>query len=403
MGGEMHVIADTSALVEDGIISHEAATEMQARGREAMVSMAINVILFAGILFATFGLIFWLANAVSVAICGAVLLAGGLFILARTSAIYQMLGNAAALIGAGMLIAGLAIELIENYDTIAGWVMLAGGALVTAIAFGRFVAGGLTSAFVQGSIGLMGVALHLAGLAILIMDYNLAGLWPPLMFLYATAALIGSGWLLDVRLVTALAIVPFAQVLDTGTLYFHAAYVFASPEPTLSLIQMALAVTAALWIAAFYNERTGRHAQIFATLAFITGNLCALVGSLWGDWIGETIWGVGSRNQYASWDDLEAARDAFQNGAIFISPNVFSVLWALALVAVITLAAKRSNRALFNAGVTFASIHAYTQMFETFADESLAFVIGGFGAVALAWVVWRLNTDWLKPTEGISS
>lgn len=399
----MHVIADTSALVEDGIISHEAATEMQARGREAMVSMAINVILFAGILFATFGLIFWLANAVSVAICGAVLLAGGLFILARTSAIYQMLGNAAALIGAGMLIAGLAIELIENYDTIAGWVMLAGGALVTAIAFGRFVAGGLTSAFVQGSIGLMGVALHLAGLAILIMDYNLAGLWPPLMFLYATAALIGSGWLLDVRLVTALAIVPFAQVLDTGTLYFHAAYVFASPEPTLSLIQMALAVTAALWIAAFYNERTGRHAQIFATLAFITGNLCALVGSLWGDWIGETIWGVGSRNQYASWDDLEAARDAFQNGAIFISPNFFSVLWALALVAVITLAAKRSNRALFNAGVTFASIHAYTQMFETFADESLAFVIGGFGAVALAWVVWRLNTDWLKPTEGISS
>ena len=88
---------------------------------------------------------------------------------------------------------------------------------------------------------------------------------------------------------------------------------------------------------------------------------------------------------------------------IFISPNVFSVLWALTLVAVITLAAKRSNRALFNAGVTFASIHAYTQMFETFADESLAFVIGGFGAVALAWVVWRLNTDWLKPTEGISS
>ncbi len=399
----MHVIADTTALVEDGVISHKAATEIEARGRAAMVSMAINTILFAGILFATFGLIFWLGSAVSVAICGAVLLGVGLLVLARARTIYQMLGNAASLIGAGMLIAGSAIELVENYDAITGWVMLAGGALITAIAFGRFVAGGLTTGFVQGSIGLMGVALHLAGLVILIMDYNLAGLWPPLMFLYATATLIGSGWLLDVRLLTALAIVPFAQALDTGTLYFHAAYVFVSPEPTLSLVQMTLAVTAALWIAARYNERTGRHARIFATLAFIIGNLCALVGSLWGDWIGETIWGIGSRNEYASWDDFDAAREAFQNGAIYISPNVFSVLWALALAAVIVLAAKRSNRALFNTGITFAAIHAYTQMFETFADEALAFVVGGFGAVALAWIVWRLNTDWLKPKEGAAS
>ena len=399
----MHVIADTTALVEDGVISHKAATEIEARGRAAMVSMAINTILFAGILFATFGLIFWLGNAVSVAICGAVLLGGGLLVLARASTMYQMLGNAAALIGSGMLIAGSAIELVENYDAIAGWVMLAGGALITAIAFGRFVASGLTTGFVQGNIGLMGMALHLAGLVILIMDYNLAGPWPPLMFLYATAALIGSGWLLDVRLLTALAIVPFAQVLDTGTLYFHAAYVFASPEPTLSLVQMALAVTAALWIVSRYDERTGRHARIFATLAFITGNLCALVGSHWGDWIGESMWGVAPRDQYASWEDFDAARDAFHSGAIYISPNVFSVLWALALVAVIVLAAKRSNRALFNAGVTFAAIHAYTQMFESFADESLAFVVGGFGAVALAWIVWRLNTDWLKPKEGAAT
>ena len=35
----------------------------------------------------------------------------------------------------------------------------------------------------------------------------------------------------DVRLVTALAIVLFAQILDTGTFYFGA-YVFYSPEQT---------------------------------------------------------------------------------------------------------------------------------------------------------------------------
>lgn len=51
----------------------------------------------------------------------------------------------------------------------------------------------------------------------------------------------------------------------------------------------------------------------------------------------------------------------------------------------------RNRRGLFNAGMTFAGIHAYTQLFENFGDEPLAYVVGGLAAVPLAWGLWRLD------------
>ena len=41
--------------------------------------------------------------------------------------------------------------------------------------------------------------------------------------------------------------------------------------------------------------------------------------------------------------------------------------------------------------MTFGGIHAYTQMFESFGDEPLAWALGGLAAIPLAWGLWRLN------------
>ena len=49
---------------------------------------------------------------------------------------------------------------------------------------------------------------------------------------------------------------------------------------------------------------------------------------------------------------------------------------------------------MYNAALTFAAIHAYTQFFESFWDQPLAYVIGGLTAIPLAWGMWRLN-HWL--------
>jgi hypothetical protein len=391
----MHTLADTRQLESDGIITPEQRKIIEDRAREAMVALGINTLLGGGILAATLGTIFWLASAPAVAIFGSLLLGAGLAILARGTEVYRMFGNAAALIGSGMLIGGAGIELADKHPDVAHWVMMPAGALVAAIAGRALLQGGLTTRFVQGAILLMGTALHLAGLGLFVSSADIGGPVMAIVFGYTAAIMAIAGWITDVRFVTALAIAPFAQMLETGTSYFHAAYVFMSPEPTLSILQMAALVAAMVWAAAHTEERTARHARTLAVMGFAVANLSALVGSLWGDRIGETIWGPGNSWQTdLSYEDYYAAQEAFTETALFISPAVYSVLWAVALAAMVAWAAHRKQRALFNASLTFAGIHAYTQLFESFADEPLAYVIGGFAAIPLAWGMWRLNA-WL--------
>ena len=151
-----HVV-DTDKLVSNGVIDVAQSAEIIKQSRALMVSLTINTILCFEILAATLGLIFWLADALSVAIFGFVALAAGLFILAKVKDLYSMFGNSAALIGAGMLIGGAGIELVDKYEDIAGWVMVPGGALIAGIAGRALVGGGFTTRFVQGSILMMGL------------------------------------------------------------------------------------------------------------------------------------------------------------------------------------------------------------------------------------------------------
>lgn len=397
----MHSLIDTNQLVADGVLTPQQARIVEDRARETMVSLAINTVLCTGVVAATGGMILWLANAVAVAITGTVLLVAGLFILAKAPQTVRMLGNAAALIGAGMLIGGAGLELVDKYPDHAGWIMLLGGALVVAIAGRATIWGGLTTRFVQGAILLMGLSLHLSGLGVLAEDWVLGGLHRAGLFLYAAIAIAGAGWLINVRFVTALSIIPFAQMLDTGTGYFGAVYVFWSPEPTLTILQMGAVVAGMSWWAKRLPERSAAHGRTLAFMAFVVANLAALVGSLFGDVVGLSIWGPGrgSSTTEMTYEQFAAAELAFRSGTLVISDAVFSILWALALIGIGAWSAQTGRRVLFNATLTFAGIHAYTQLFESFADEPLAYVIGGFAAIPLAWAAWRLN-QWFaaRPT-----
>ena len=399
----MHVVADTKRLVAEGVITDAQAGELIHRSRETMMALAINAILSFGILAATLGMIFWLADALAVAVTGLLLLGAGMAILAKGGDLYRMFGNAAALIGAGMLIGGAAVELLDKHEAVAGPVMTLGGLVLMAV-FGWAFARGIGGAgFVMGAILLMGFAFHIGGLGFWLERAEIGGAARVLFFLYAAAGLAVLGWLVDVRLVTALAIAPFAQALDTGTGYFHAAYVFYSPEPALSILQMVALMIPALIVVQHYpdiggHERLGRHARILAIMAFVVANLCALVGSLWGDVVGETIFGP-AREAFSgdnAWQDFHDAREAWREGALRISEGAFTIFWALALAGMIAYSAWRGNRGMFNTAMTFAAIHAYTQLFESFGDEPLAYVIGGLAAIPLAWGLWRLNRWFLS-------
>ena len=323
----MQSVADTDRLVTDGIITRAQANVIEARARETMVMRAINTLLCSGILAATVGVIVWLQSPLGTAVVGTLALAVGALILTRGGALYHMFGNAAALIG--MMIGGAVIKLIVDNPGIAGNTMVASGAVIALIAGLAMKRLGAVSGFVSGSILLMGVAVHLGGLAFIFLQNGTAGMTLSLLWLYAAVLIAAAGWFTDVRLVTALAIVPVAQVLDTSSEYSHAAYVFYSPEPTLSILQMSLLIAACLWLARRVVERSARHAMVLAVLAFIVANLCALVGSLWGDVVGNTLWGpsVGADSDY---DAYQKALDAFRQSTLVISPNLYAVLWAIA-------------------------------------------------------------------------
>lgn len=412
----MFAVADTTKLVADGVISDSQATEIESRARAALVSLGVNSVLCLGIIAASAGLVALLANAFAVALLGLVLLAIGFAVLSKGRLLYRMFGTAATLIGAGMLAGGGTIEMIGSYPHIAGWILAVAGAAVIALS-GKYYAsdrGGFR--FVLGSILLVGLALHLIGIGFLLetaaLTTPLASALKALFLLYAAGGTLAAGIGINVRLVSALAILPFAQMLDSGTGYFHAAYVFYSPESTFSILQMALLIGGCLWAMARYPERISRHAQTLAVLAFVVANLCALVGSLWGDIPGNTYWRPSYQefqdmpevflNRWGS-DNFMAVFAAYQDAAFEISENTYSVLWAVALALCLYWASHKNLRGLFNATLTFGAIHAYTQMFESFADEPLAYVIGGFAAIPLAWGMWRLNQRFLAQVSSEDS
>ena len=127
-------------------------------------------------------------------------------------------------------------------------------------------------------------------------------------------------------------------------------------------------------------------------MGFVVANLCFLVGSLWGDVVGLSFWEAATPYpQSGDWTARDAARAAFQARTLVISEHVFAVVWAGLLAAAAVWAARGNRRGLFNAAMTFGAIHAYTQVFESFYDQPVAYVIGGLAAIPLAWGLWRLN------------
>ena len=211
----MYAIADTAQLTADGVITPQQAREIEARARAAMVTLAVNVLLCFGILAATGGLILWLAEPLPVAALGAVLVAAGALILARAGESYRMFGTAAALVGAGLLLGGFAVEMRSSHPELAGGAMLLAGGAVAAGAAWLFARPGNPARFVTGAVLLMGVALHLWGAGDIVIRREAEGAVTALFHLYAAALLAWAGWRTDIRLVSALAVVPFAQALDT--------------------------------------------------------------------------------------------------------------------------------------------------------------------------------------------
>src|SRR5215471_1773149 len=320
------IVLDITRLVAEGKLTPQEAERLQALARRDTGSLAINVLMSFGAVAVAAGIIALEPAFTTGAALGVVLVAIGLRISFFAAEQWSLLGTATTIIGA---------------------LLLAGGVI----------------GFVEANF---------AGLA-----------FSALLFL-ALAVAIRSGFLM------ALVPLALAGALGSSTGYMHAVYMLTVTEPTITIAFFALLAGAAYLISQHVRQAYQQLAIIFARVSLILVNFGFWIGSLWGDYPGET-WAQGTG--YRLWSNREAWRAAH----LHVPESAFIVGWAILIIAVGTWAARTNRRWLVTTAAVFGAIEFYTQWFERLGAEPWAIIVAGLTIVGFAIVLWRHNLSVGRP------
>jgi hypothetical protein len=322
----IRIVLDITRLVEEGKLTPEEATRLQALAKRDTGSLAINVLMSFGAVAVAAGIIALEPAFTTGAALGIVLAAIGLAISFFAAAQWGLLGTAATIIGA---------------------LLLAGGVI------------GLVEADFEGLI------------------------FSALLFLVLAVA-IRSGFLM------ALVPLMLAGALGSSTGYRHAVYMLTVTEPSITIAFFAVLAGAAYLVSQHVGQAYQQLAIIFARVSLILVNFGFWIGSLWGDYPGQT-WAQGE--DYRLWSDRETWRAAH----IHVPETAFIVGWAIVIIAVGAWAARANRRWVVTTAAVFGAIEFYTQWFERLGAEPWAIIVAGLTIVGFAIVLWRYNLTGDRP------
>jgi len=388
----MQWLVDIEGAVADGLLTREAAAELKGRARSLTAEYAVNLLFFAGIVMVVAGVAYRLRDD-----------SGALAALGTTVAVLSFAcvlwagrrlrwaANAGAMIGIGLATYAVTDVFFRGHDRfIAGAVL---GLPMIAIGWVLYHWWPHRLSIIGAWILLLGAVVHISGILSAESQFDLQ--W--LALIYIGALMIACGTVLDLRLVTAAAIVPLAAALSSRAWYEHASYTVAIYEVTLTIFEMALICALSLIVARALRERLARHARIMGQLALIWMNVAFWIGSLWGDVVGLYLWGPRwtSATTYTAWHE---AIDAFKLRTLVVSPDLYAALWAIVIVLVGAWSAQTGRRAILNICVTFGAIHFYTQYFERLRTTPLAIAVAGLIAIVSALAFRRFSADLAKRT-----
>jgi hypothetical protein len=297
----------------------------------------------------------------------------------------------------------LAINLLSTVGVIAvvaGIIALEPGTIFKAALGAAFAAGGLLlRRYRPAGFGFLGSALVLIGALLhsgaLLIEFQGSAL----SFGYVTIVLLVLGVVLKQSLFVALSVFSIAALLGSSTGYWHAAYALWVNEPTFTIVIFGLLALAAYETSRRVDAAYQKLGRVFALLSIIWINFGFWVGSLWGDYPGAS-W-VQSELLYSehySADRYEKLQQWYDQ-ALQIPADVFSMLWAVGLLALGAWAALRNQRAVVNAVATFGAIHFYTQWFERLEASPRTVIAAGSIAVAIAFLLWRYNLRTQAPSK----
>jgi len=180
-------------------------------------------------------------------------------------------------------------------------------------------------------------------------------------------------------LLAALAVLAASACLGARTGYSHAMYSLAIFEPTLTILLFSGIAWGAYRVSKQVPADYERVALAASRTAILLVNFGFWIGSLWGDPL-FLLTRMSNKTPAASRLD-----------AVVIPHNVFSIGWAVVLIAAALWAMRVNRRWLVNVAATFGAIHFYTQWFEKLGATPVSVLLGGVIMLAIALALWSFN------------
>ena len=323
----MKIVLDITKLVEDGELTHELAEKLSKLAARETGSLGINILLSLGVVAIAGGFLALQPSVATALVIGAALVASGLALKQYRQVQWGLLGTANLMVGALTVSGGLIIL----------W---------------------------DGSVGAFAiVALILLSLGVLARSGLLIGISPLVL----------------------------ASVVGSSTSYMHASYMLVVREATVTIALFALLAWGAFFLSKWLPAAYERLALIYSRVSLVLVNLGFWVGSLWGDYPGESWEHSQIYEDPAKFRESDQQLEAWRESALFISDVMYSGLWALALIAVGAWGVKRNRRFVVNTAAVFGSILFYTQWFERLGATPVTVIFNGVVAVGIALGPWKYN------------
>ena len=180
-------------------------------------------------------------------------------------------------------------------------------------------------------------------------------------------------------LLTVLAVLAASACLGAKAGYAHAMYSLAIFEPTLTIVLFSALAFAAYQASKRLPADYERIALAAVRTAILLVNFGFWIGSLWGDPL------------FLLSRMAVKARAAPRLEDVVIPHTVFSIAWAVVVIAAALWAMRINRRWLVNVAAIFGAIHFYTQWFETLGATPVSVLLGGLMMLAIALALWAFN------------
>jgi hypothetical protein len=183
--------------------------------------------------------------------------------------------------------------------------------------------------------------------------------------LLVTAVLTVAAIIARSGLLAVLATLMLSASIGAKTGYFHASYFLVIEEPVITISLFFILSVGLLLLSKRLPPDYERIAIASSRTGVFLVNFGFWVGSLWGD---RTV-----------------------TGEVLVPEIVFSVAWAIALIATAIWAWRSNRRWVLNVIAVFGGIHFYTQWFETLGATPGTVLIAGLLALGFAVALKSIN------------